>query len=165
MGIQDANPNPVPPLAPPAQAAPGGPLAQGNQQAPISLAAVHAAEMESRYGTFLQWTFPDLSDKQLGFWWRRRMPEVRFAMDDQVAKGYELIRFNPNSPHTMFISPRNAIGATNPRNVTQRDGTRMSLNEYLSNLLREYKGLLVETLRLNSDLIANSTFLILTTRP
>ena len=55
-----------------------------------------------------------------------------------------------------------ARGATNPANVDLRDGTRMSLNEYLGSLLREYIALLVEAL--HNGLIANSTFPLLTAR-
>ena len=121
--------------------------------------------MEAKYGTFLKQTFLDLSENQQGFRWRRRMQEVGCATDDQVAKGYERIPCNPDSAHTLFLSPRNTRGATNPANIMLRDGTRVSLNKHLGNLLMEYIGLLVEALRLHNILITNSTFPLLTARP
>ena len=121
--------------------------------------------MKAKYSTFLQRTYPNMSENQQGFWWRKRMQEVGFASYEQVAMGYDRIPCKPDSAHTLFISPRNTRGVTNPVEIVLQDGTRVPLNKHLGNLLREYIGLLAEAMRLHNILIANSTFPLLTARP
>ena len=109
-------------------------------------------------------TNPDLADGEDGFWWGNRMPELGFTRADQICKGYKRIPCNPDSAHTLFISPINKSGETTPRKVTMPHGRRVPLNQHLGNLLKEYIVLLMEAMRLHNILINNSTFLLSTAR-
>ena len=122
-----------PALKPRGQAPPGGLPAPRIPPAPLSAAAV-ATEMKVKYVTFLERTYPNLSENQQGFWWRKRMQEVGFATYEQVAMGYDRIICNPDSTHTLFISQRNTKGVTNPAEIVLQDGSRVPLTNSSGNI-------------------------------
>ena len=72
------------------------------------------------------------------------MTELGFASTNQVEWRLDRVPFMPTSPGTMFISPMNQNGATNPTHYTRLDGTTLQLNDHLGLVLRDYLLLLTE---------------------
>ena len=66
------------------------------------------------------------------------MRKIGFTINDQVAREYDWIPWIPESAHTLFISPKNYRGETNPLDVALPNRTRIPLNKHLGKLLRDY---------------------------
>ena len=108
------------------------------------------------YGTLIQRDFPAILETDEGYWWRKNMTEAGFVAPIQAGKRYDRIPANPDSPNTLFISPQPGL------HVPVVGGSRVPINEYLGNLLKEYMLLLIEALRLHNNKIENSTLPLLT---
>ena len=93
-----------------------------------------------------------MTEAQEGFWWRKGMVEDGFITPIQLGKRYDPIPADPDSPKTLFISPRHR------QLIDLVDGSRMPMNKYLGNLLREYMLLIAEALRLHNNKIDNIKF-------
>ena len=89
------------------------------------------------FGTFERRTFPLLSQRDKGYWWRVQLVEHGVATPAQAAKGYSRIPCDPEAQNNLFM--------TNTDNrVILENGVNVKEDEYLGASLKEYISLLAE---------------------
>ena len=89
------------------------------------------------------------------------MRKKGLARQGQIEKGFKKIPFNPESAHTLFTSPKDTGGNTDPEELTLGDRYKILFIEHLGNLLRKYIKFLVEAM----TRLTNCTFPLMTANP
>ena len=102
------------------------------------------------FGTFERRTFPLLSQRDKGYWWRVQLVEHGVPTPAQAAKGYGRIPCNPEAQNGLFMAN------TNDR-VILDNGANVKVDEYLGASLKEYISLLAEIFHNHNRKIDAST--------